>query len=167
MSHVSDKHQVQLGLTRLQSSPVTFPEYVKFPNGSYNTDVWPIRRGRYAEQMKRWLDVFPREQFLILDGDEFKADPYPALREVEKFLVISTRISKESLVKMKKGHWEFYCWYRSGEAHPYCQNPTEKGMLHPQVPEETITWLRNYFTPLNDDFFNMTGVKFQWNMTKI
>jgi hypothetical protein len=34
-----------------------------------------LTRGRYAEQLERWFAHFPREQFLILDADQFFEDP--------------------------------------------------------------------------------------------
>ena len=32
-------------------------------------------RGRYAEQLERWLEVFPREQLLVVPSDDLAADP--------------------------------------------------------------------------------------------
>jgi Sulfotransferase domain len=34
-----------------------------------------VARGRYAEQLERWFDVFPREQILILESKRFFSDP--------------------------------------------------------------------------------------------
>jgi hypothetical protein len=43
-------------------------------------------RGRYAEQLERWLAVFPREQLLILPSEELLAEPEAAHARVLEFL---------------------------------------------------------------------------------
>ena len=55
--------------------------------------VWPhdrrrsyVARGRYAEQLERWLALFPREQLLVLLSEELWSDPGGTLRRIESFL---------------------------------------------------------------------------------
>ena len=43
-------------------------------------------RGRYAEQLERWLAVFPREQLLIVPSEELLAEPGRVHAEVLEFL---------------------------------------------------------------------------------
>jgi hypothetical protein len=43
-------------------------------------------RGRYAEQLERWLDVFPRERLLVLPSEELLAEPERAHGRVLEFL---------------------------------------------------------------------------------
>jgi Sulfotransferase domain len=43
-------------------------------------------RGRYAEQLVRWLAVFPREQLLVLPSDDLGSDPARAHAQVLEFL---------------------------------------------------------------------------------
>ena len=43
-------------------------------------------RGRYAEQVERWLAVFPREQLLVLPSDDLGSDPARAHAQVLEFL---------------------------------------------------------------------------------
>jgi len=43
-------------------------------------------RGRYAEQLERWLEVWPREQLLILPSEELLGEPERAHAEVLEFL---------------------------------------------------------------------------------
>ena len=56
-----------------------------FQHGSY------VARGRYAEQLERWLDVFPREQLLVIASEEFYADPPGVVRRVTDFLGLPRR----------------------------------------------------------------------------
>src|SRR4029077_7708086 len=43
-------------------------------------------RGRYSEQLERWLEVFPREQLLIVPSDELAAEPAETHARVLDFL---------------------------------------------------------------------------------
>jgi hypothetical protein len=43
-------------------------------------------RGRYAEQLERWLAVFPREQLLVMPSDDLGGDANAAYAEVLRFL---------------------------------------------------------------------------------
>jgi len=43
-------------------------------------------RGRYAEQLERWLAVFPRERLLVLPSDDLLDDPAGAHGRVLEFL---------------------------------------------------------------------------------
>jgi hypothetical protein len=43
-------------------------------------------RGRYAEQLERWLEIFPRGQLLILPSEELLAEPERAHAQVLEFL---------------------------------------------------------------------------------
>ena len=43
-------------------------------------------RGRYAEQLERWLAVFPRDQLLILPSDDLLLEPERAHAQVLEFL---------------------------------------------------------------------------------
>lgn len=45
-----------------------------------------IDTGFYYSQLKKWLDVFPRENFLILIVDDIKADPVKFIQRIYKFL---------------------------------------------------------------------------------
>ena len=43
-------------------------------------------RGRYAEQLERWLAVFPREQLLIVPSEDLGAEPAQTYARVVEFL---------------------------------------------------------------------------------
>src|SRR5712691_9360898 len=50
-----------------------------------------VARGRYAEQLERWLASFPRDQLLVLTSEELWADPEFAMRSVTRFLGVPGR----------------------------------------------------------------------------
>jgi Sulfotransferase domain len=45
-----------------------------------------LARGRYVEQLERWLAVFPRDQLLVVASEELGADPPGTYRRVLDFL---------------------------------------------------------------------------------
>ena len=139
-------------------SNMTLAEHLSFPNGSYDTNVNTILRGRYAEHMKRWLDVFPLKQFLIINKQDFDEDPYRVVKKIEGFLRLPKVIERKDFVRKKQE----YCWLKRGAKQLKCPRRNQ----HEHAPEEVITWLRKYYQPWNEEFFNMTGVKFAWDMTK-
>lgn len=49
-------------------------------------DFTYVARGRYAEQLERWLAVFPPEQLLVLASEELAADTGGTYRRVLEFL---------------------------------------------------------------------------------
>ena len=57
---------------------------------SYFSHAWwnytYVARGRYAEQLERWLAAFPRDQLLVLLTDELAADTAGTYRRVLDFL---------------------------------------------------------------------------------
>jgi hypothetical protein len=45
-----------------------------------------LGRGRYAEQLERWLEAFPREQLLVLTSEQLSARPAETYADVLRFL---------------------------------------------------------------------------------
>jgi hypothetical protein len=45
-----------------------------------------VARGRYAEQLSRWLAVFPRDQLLVLRAEDLFQDPAETWRATQEFL---------------------------------------------------------------------------------
>jgi hypothetical protein len=45
-----------------------------------------VKRGLYAEQLERWMSVFPRERFLILKSEDFYENPERILHDTQKYL---------------------------------------------------------------------------------
>jgi hypothetical protein len=61
---------------------------------AYFSDAWwnytYAARGRYAEQLERWLAAFPREQLLVLFTEELAADTPGTYRRVLDFLDVES-----------------------------------------------------------------------------
>jgi hypothetical protein len=50
-----------------------------------------LARGRYAEQLERWLALFPRERLLVLGAEALYADPAATVTRVHAFLGVEPR----------------------------------------------------------------------------
>ena len=50
-----------------------------------------VARGRYAEQLERWLEHYPREQLLVLISEELFRDPVGKTLEAQRFLGVPER----------------------------------------------------------------------------
>jgi hypothetical protein len=61
---------------------VADPRYFSRPWWSHTYKA----RGRYAEQLERWLAVFPQEQLLVLPTDDLGAEPERTHMRVLEFL---------------------------------------------------------------------------------
>jgi hypothetical protein len=97
-------------------------------------------RGLYAEQLRRWFEEFPREQFLILDSAELFADPRNALRRILSFVGAAPWAPTE---------------FRN---YSYTTTPAK----NPDIPEPVATELRHRFTAPNRDLELLLGTDLEW-----
>lgn len=54
-----------------------------------------VRRGLYAEQLQRWMSIFPREQFLVIKSEAFYEDPEQILHQTFAYLGLRPWVSQE------------------------------------------------------------------------
>ena len=45
-----------------------------------------VTRGLYAEQLERWMSLYPAQQILVLDADRFFSNPPSIFDEILRFL---------------------------------------------------------------------------------
>jgi hypothetical protein len=104
-------------------------------NPGYRSDAlrqWSYAtRGRYAEQLERWLEHFPREQLLVVSLNALERDPAGTMARVFKHLGLPPASS------------------RSYGVH----NATRDSRLAP----ETAARLRAYFAPHNRRLYELLG----------
>ena len=128
-------------------------------NGAVNTRRRYIREGVYVKILQPWLDVFPLEQLLILDGEKLITDPYSVTLKAEKYLGLERHIKKSFFVFNKeKG---FYC-VNTQKIKNVCQNES-KGRRHPVINETTIDKLKNFYRPYDKNLFKLIKQKPFWS----
>ena len=144
---------------------ISFVNYITNKSDVYDPRVGIINHSRYDLFIKHWLDLFPRKQLLIVNGETLLTNPYTVFRKIETFLDLPHYIREDQFVKIGN----FFCWRKTSKHKPRCMHRVKnhsKGRTHPQPPESAINYLRSYFTPWNKLFFKITGVDFKWNMNK-
>jgi hypothetical protein len=94
-------------------------------------------RGIYADQLARWFDVFPREQFLIDTSEAFYADPAAVMNDTFAFLSVSPWTLPD------------YPAY----------NQTERAEMDPAIRAE----LAAFYAPHNARLYALLGRDLGWN----
>jgi hypothetical protein len=95
-----------------------------------------LRTSRYAEHLERWLEAFPREQFLFLEFEEIVTAPERALEQAHAHLGLPP--------------------HRNGEL------PALNAGSYEPMAEATRERLREYFRPHNERLRELTGIDFGW-----
>ncbi|XP_071477549.1 heparan sulfate glucosamine 3-O-sulfotransferase 1-like [Diadema antillarum] len=134
----------------------TFEGSVVWPNGEVNSDNAILVNGAYVIYLREWLTVFPRKHFLVIDGDAFIKNPLPTLQKIEEFLGLPKFFDEESVYfDDKKG---FFC-----KAKPVKRCASKfKGIPHPEVDDDVIMKLRDYYRPYNAELERLLGQTFTW-----
>ena len=96
-----------------------------------------LERGWYAQQLQRWLQLFPRDRFLFLRSEEMFRDPAATCRAVSSFLEIP-------------------------DFPPLPSHRRNAGSYDP-MREDTRARLREYFRPHNQALYDLTGIDFGWH----
>lgn len=96
-----------------------------------------LSRGIYVQQIKNWLDYFPREQLLILKSEDFQANPGKEFAKVLDFLDISASAVKE-----------------------YEVNSAEDYSKMPEAIEQELT---SYFAPYNQELSELLKEDYSWS----
>ena len=95
-----------------------------------------VARGRYAEQLKRWLAHFPRRQLLVLQSEAFFGDPAETVAQVFEFLGLPAYQLEEY------------------EHHNYGGGQRPEAGVQRELIET--------FAPYNEELFKLLGRRFDW-----
>ena len=127
-------------------------------NGTLNVSYEPVLVSMYDVHVQRWLDLFPRDQLLVLDGDSFIRNPVTILNQCEDFLGIPRRITRDMFVKDKRG---YYC--------PSVFNKMRclknKGFKHTEYSQSFLKKLRTLYAKHNAHLVELLGQTFTWYNT--
>jgi hypothetical protein len=95
-----------------------------------------LARGRYAEQLERWFELFPREQFLVLRFEDLAREPLAVLNQALGFL----GLPPASAVSLEARNTRRY----------------------PPLAESTAAQLSAQFAPHNRRLEQLLGRSFDW-----
>jgi len=113
---------------------MTQPGYYSWNHHRYSY----TKRGLYLEQLRRWLQHFPREQLLVLQSEWLFRDPAAACATVYQFLDLPPQ-------RLQR--------YRT----------FLDGKYERTIPTELRSRLAAYFAPHNRELFQFLGQEFDWD----
>jgi hypothetical protein len=123
-----EEERLEGEVSRMQADP----GYNSFDHQRYSY----LARGRYAEQLERWYDLFPRDRLLVLQSEEMFRDPGPVYEQVLDFLGLPRA------------------------------EPPEFGVFnvgrYPPMDGTTRRRLEDLFEPHNAVLFKLLGREFDW-----
>jgi hypothetical protein len=96
-----------------------------------------LHRSLYAQQLERWFELFPREQFHFVKSEDLPRTPKATLDAVSDFLGLPRSAGDE------------YPSFHIGEYAP--------------MPADTRSMLEEYFRPLNERLYQLVGIDFGWD----
>lgn len=106
---------------------------------SWDYDLYSyLELGIYVNHLRRWFSKFPKEQFLILQSENFSKHPAKIFKETQKFL----DLPEHDLINYRR--------FKSGNSNESVDTKTREKLL-------------NYFEPYNNELFELIGKKFNWN----
>ena len=145
----------------MKCAKTSFSSFVLNSNSGVAETNYFVSNSVYDKPMKLWLKYFNLSQFLILDNEELKRDPVSALNKVERFLGLEHFITDKMFVLNKdKG---FYCVQSSiTDTGMACYSESRGHQEQNEVPDKTLSKLRDYFKIKNQQFFEMIGRSFDW-----
>ena len=100
-----------------------------------------LSRGIYVDQLRAWMRLFPREQFLILKSEDFYADPAATLQEVLAFL----QLPRIALPAQKQDYKQY--------------NNNTYNKMDPALRQRLL----EYFQPHNARLYQLLGTDFGWD----
>ncbi len=118
----------------------------------------------YDVHYMKWLNLFKKDQILVVNGEQLISQPVSVLQQVEKYLGLKEFFNDEMFFKGSKG---FFCWSSDGtnnrnESTSTCMDSKRKGHPHPTVDESVVKQLNEYFTSHMEKFCNLAQVNFPW-----
>jgi len=98
-----------------------------------------LDRGIYVKKLQLWMNVFPKNQFLIIQSENFFKNPSLTYKSILKFLNLS--------------NWELNEYKTIGPG------KYKKSQMNPNTRKKLI----EYFKPYNEQLFEFLGERFDWN----
>jgi hypothetical protein len=106
-----------------------------------------VFRSLYHDQLWRWMQLFPRERFKIIQAETLFGDRAAVMNDVVSFLNLQP-------YEFQPGDLE-HSW--GGGASNY-QEPGDYAAMSP----DTRRYLEGYFEPFNEQLFELIGDRYDW-----
>jgi len=107
-----------------------------------------IFRSLYHDQVWRWLQLYPREQVMIIQSEGFFTNRIDIMNKVVQFL---------NLQPFNFDSVEFKKTWGGGASNDF-ENPGD----YVPMKDETRKLLNDYFSPFNDQLFSLVREQYNW-----
>ena len=126
-----------------------FSEALEAEEERITLNIYPSFRyqamGRYAEQLERYLEIFAREQILVLLYDDFRKDELKETQRVYEFLELDSSFVPDSSLRLNASGTP-----RNQSLHTFItRNNPVKRILTPLIPERLRLELATRLNQLN------------------
>ncbi len=135
--------------------------------------------GYYAEQIKRYFNLFPKENIKIIFSDDLFKEPQKILEDVFQFLEVKTisfsnfspknisysrgkRIIKKFYKIGKKTGATFFYHFLPQNFRKKIRKKIEGVGTAPAMNKITYLWLKEHYKPFNNDLENILNKKLKW-----
>lgn len=154
---ISDFAQIASKSTK----PQAFESMVFRDNATVvDTSKTIVKIGMYAKHLERWLKYFPRNQFHFVSGENLIKDPGTEMINIQKFLQLPIVVTHNNFFHNRSRG--FPCIKKKPNKKPHCLDET-KGRKHPFIKPVSINALKDFYQPLNNEFWNLIGQEYTWS----
>ena len=136
-----------------------FEKTITTNNGGIDRGHTIIKSSLYFVEFKHWLQFFSIDDIHIVNGDNFKINPWEELNKIEKFLGISRYFAPDLFTF--NADKKFYCLKVSQPSTNGCMS-SGKGRPPLEFNSNLTDQLKSFFKPYNEDFFRIIGQRFDW-----
>lgn len=124
-----------------------------------------VKMSIYEDGLKSYLNVFPRDQILVINSDMLKHDPVGVFKNVTSFLGLSTFPAEKFFVLNSERN--FYCIRNVFiDSEMICYGLNRGQIKQPELQPETKQLLVDFFSQKNERFFKLLGERFEWKYDK-
>ena len=121
-------------------------EFEEYINNEKSISRYPLisylTSSKYSQHIEHWLKIFPKEQFLFINANEYFKNPLKEYNKILKFLGLPPHYPKIS-----------------GQ-----RGISPKGIYNETaIKPQTIEYLKNYFIPHNKRLFELINEEYNWN----
>ena len=107
---------------------------------SWDYDLFAyLNHGIYFDKLQRWFNIFPKNQFLIIQSEEFLKNPSKIYYQTLEFL---------NLEKWEPNNFKLY------KKRSYKEN---------KIEPEFRKYLQEFYKPYNEKLFKLIGKRYNWN----
>jgi len=161
-------HQCRSGYERASFADA-IEQGLKEEQATGRTNCEYLGKGRYAEQVRRYLEIFPRERMLFLLFEDFIRDPKQALLPVLDFIDVTPKVGIDTQLHQNPGYlprnaslaWYSKKLFKNSRLHWLIRRHNRRPQAgYPQMPNETKELLRQYYRPHNRELAELLG----WNL---